>query len=151
MTTTTTLYRFYDDTGALLYVGISKHALRRLTEHQTGQPWWSEVARSTMEHFDTREEAAEAELVAIRTEGPLFNIAGATLPGRCRLKPTSVELERLGDWCDVCAEIGADDPTRTPAVVIRESNATLRADYVCEVCGHRWPSWWAIDVMRGRI
>lgn len=71
---TTTLYRFFDRHDRLLYVGIAGNPARRHHEHSKSKPWWGEVARSTMEHFPTREEAAVAEVAAIRSESPLHNV-----------------------------------------------------------------------------
>jgi len=73
----TTLYRFFDADDRLLYVGIAGNPGRRFHQHANGpdgKPWWSHVARSTMEHFDTREEAAAAEVAAIVTERPMHNV-----------------------------------------------------------------------------
>ena len=72
--TTTTLYRFYDDRDRLLYVGISGNPARRHHEHSKEKPWWTEVARSTMEHFESRWAALDAERDAIHAEKPLYNI-----------------------------------------------------------------------------
>lgn len=71
-----TLYRFYDADGRLLYVGISLSVFQRWQQHSSDKPWWEHIYRGELEHFDTRTEAAEAELCAIRTEDPLFNVAG---------------------------------------------------------------------------
>lgn len=71
----TCLYRLYAADGALLYVGISRSALRRLGQHLAEKPWAEEVARTTVEWFDTREAAAAAEVAAIVTERPRHNIA----------------------------------------------------------------------------
>lgn len=78
----TSLYRLYGADGALLYVGISTRPFQRVREHSKGQTWWTEVASQTFEHFPTREEAAAAELDAIRTENPQHNIAGRERPWR---------------------------------------------------------------------
>lgn len=75
-TTPTTLYRLYDEGGDLLYVGISTRPLQRVREHSKGQTWWTEVASQTFEHYPTRQAAADAELDAIRTEHPRYNIVG---------------------------------------------------------------------------
>lgn len=72
-----TLYRFYDATDRLLYVGISEHGPERWADHRRSKRWWEDVVRSTMETFPTRAEAAAAELAAIRTEDPAYNVAGA--------------------------------------------------------------------------
>jgi len=70
------LYRFYDRTDALLYVGITMNFPGRMGSHQGGKPWWSQLHHMTAEHFDTRAEALAAETKAIREEKPLFNVAG---------------------------------------------------------------------------
>ena len=68
-----TLYRFFDGSGTLLYVGISCSALRRFLEHKNEKSWWPEIARSTLEHFDTRQQALDAEKAAIQKEKPKYN------------------------------------------------------------------------------
>lgn len=71
----TTLYRFLDHDGQLLYVGITDVGPARWRSHQAGQPWWRDVAEVDLVHYDTREEARAAELDAIRREAPLHNKA----------------------------------------------------------------------------
>jgi excisionase family DNA binding protein len=73
----TTLYRFYDADGRLLYIGISGNPGRRFDQHAQEKNWWVLVARSTMEHFPGRRAAERAEAAAIVREQPLFNIAGS--------------------------------------------------------------------------
>lgn len=67
------LYRLYDASNRLLYIGIAENPGRRWDQHATTKPWWPQVAEKTVEWRDTREEAAAAEAEAIRTELPLFN------------------------------------------------------------------------------
>lgn len=86
--TPTTLYRLFDAAGDLLYVGISTRPMQRVREHSKGQTWWTEVASQTFEHFPTRPEAATAELAAIRTENPRYNVAGA------KVSPMQAQRER---------------------------------------------------------
>jgi hypothetical protein len=81
----TTLYRFFDGAGRLLYVGISGELPKRLTTHNRRQPWWRKVARSTYEHFETREAAREAERKAIRGDHPRFNRADVVPPAQLPL------------------------------------------------------------------
>lgn len=78
MSEPTMLYRFYDEVGALLYVGISARGPRRWSEHAKNRPWWHEVRSSTIEHFLTRQDALLAEGVAIRTEKPRYNKQGTS-------------------------------------------------------------------------
>lgn len=70
----TYLYRLWDETDRLLYVGMSKSAIHRLHEHLTEQPWAEQVAKQTIDRYATREEAARAEADAIRSEAPLYNV-----------------------------------------------------------------------------
>lgn len=72
----TQLYRHFDSDGALLYVGISLSAIRRLCEHRQS-PWTDNIANVTVEKFNSLEAAREAERAAIRTEKPRHNIAMA--------------------------------------------------------------------------
>lgn len=73
----TALYRLYDEGGQLLYVGISNDPDHRWTQHATDKPWWSLVSQRTVEWHPNRGEAEKAERAAVKTEGPLYNSAGA--------------------------------------------------------------------------
>ena len=66
------LYRHYDATGRLLYVGISEAFARRTQEHIFSH-WYLQISRIEVERFPTYEAAAEAELRAIKSEQPLYN------------------------------------------------------------------------------
>lgn len=68
------LYRFFAADESLLYVGITCDVGRRWDRHSRDKPWWTEMARSTVEHFDTREAVLAAEEAAIRAEKPRYNI-----------------------------------------------------------------------------
>jgi Arm DNA-binding domain/GIY-YIG catalytic domain len=68
------LYRFYDPTCDLLYVGQSMPIIKRFKKHATEKAWWKEIYQIIIEPFATREEALEAERVAIKTEHPKYNI-----------------------------------------------------------------------------
>lgn len=70
-----TLYRLFDSDGQLLYVGCSTYPTLRISAH-AGREWWSGVARATFEHYDSHDEALEAERRAIATEDPKHNIMG---------------------------------------------------------------------------
>lgn len=77
--TKTALYRHFDSSGKLLYVGISLSAVHRLSRHGSS-PWYADIARVDIQHFETRADAMEAELIAIKTENPLFNKMHAAKP-----------------------------------------------------------------------
>jgi hypothetical protein len=68
-----TLYRHFNSSGVLLYVGVSEKALARLQEHSRKSEWYQDITTITLQHFPTRREAETAELEAIKTENPLYN------------------------------------------------------------------------------
>lgn len=71
---TVQLYRHFDKDQTLLYVGLTNDVFRRLSEHKLGTRWFEQITHVSVEHFDTREEAQQAETKAIETEAPLHNL-----------------------------------------------------------------------------
>jgi hypothetical protein len=90
----TAVYRYFDATGCLLYVGASHDPDGRHEYHQRFQPWWPDVdpSRTRVEWFPTRQKALSTEALAIRTENPLHNSAG--VPGVRR--PSTAKAQRTG-------------------------------------------------------
>jgi hypothetical protein len=68
------LYRFYDNLGELLYVGITADFDNRAKEHQSQKTWWPEVARSRIEHVASRRELLALERLVIIRERPRYNV-----------------------------------------------------------------------------
>lgn len=71
----TFLYRLYDQTGDLLYIGITRDPNARFKAHEVHQPWWGQVASHRIEEIDTHA-AHRIERELIRAEQPRYNIAG---------------------------------------------------------------------------
>ncbi len=69
------LYRFYDASGVLLYVGITADPGVRFKKHRGDKAWWTEVANIRIAKHPTRTAVLAAERRAIREERPLWNIA----------------------------------------------------------------------------
>lgn len=70
----TALYRYFDAADDLLYIGISKNPDARWAAHRYwGRRWPSLVASRRDEWFDSRPEAEDAEVAAIKAEKPRFN------------------------------------------------------------------------------
>ncbi|WP_422744399.1 GIY-YIG nuclease family protein [Micromonospora sp. WMMD754] len=69
------LYRFFDDRGMLLYVGVTGALKTRMQSHSRGR-WWDHVdhSRTKLEWHWTREGALRAERAAIQAEKPIWNI-----------------------------------------------------------------------------
>jgi len=72
----TFLYRFYDDAGVLLYVGVSQRPFQRFAGHDRSAKWITQAAACRLERFPTRSEALRAETLAIWSEQPIHNIQG---------------------------------------------------------------------------
>ena len=68
-----TLYRHFDSTGKLLYVGIARNWIARLEAHQ-GSVWFKRITEVRLQHFEDEAGARLAEEMAIRSERPLFNV-----------------------------------------------------------------------------
>jgi hypothetical protein len=70
---TASLYRHFNASGDLLYVGIAICPFKRLKAH-TRSIWYSEVRTVTIELFASKELARDAEREAIKKDCPLFNV-----------------------------------------------------------------------------
>ena len=69
----TTLYRYYDNDGHLLYVGITGDNTKRQSQHRRKSFWFGEIYSASFEHFNNRHEASQAEVAAIQSERPRYN------------------------------------------------------------------------------
>lgn len=67
------LYRYFDEDGSLLYVGVSYSAVKRLVGHKGAANWTSEIRSITIEKFEDRDLALRAESIAIKDEAPRHN------------------------------------------------------------------------------
>ena len=78
----TAVYRFYDGEGRLLYVGVTKEPEVRFDTHkrERAETWWPLAVRHTIEWFDDRQAAAQAEVDAITNEAPLHNVSSIPAP-----------------------------------------------------------------------
>lgn len=68
-----TLYRYYNSSNILLYIGLTNKMSRREYEHSLESPWYSQSSYVTVEHFEDAREAAHKENIAISLENPLYN------------------------------------------------------------------------------
>lgn len=105
----TALYRHFDAAGGLLYVGISKDAGRRISEHSKSD-WFDAVERVEVEFYPTRDAALAAEKTAIRTERPAHNktvggmrraVSGGATPLAQVLGETGLSQKQFGDLVGV--------------------------------------------------
>ena len=73
------VYRAYDAEGVLLYVGSSNHPPQRYEYHRQHSPWWLFKAEIREQEYPSLTDARTAELVAIETEHPRWNVVGRSV------------------------------------------------------------------------
>lgn len=122
----TAIYRHFDADGRLLYVGLSKNPFKRQMFHLYRAHWFYEVASISIEWFDTKSAARDAEERAIRAEAPLFNRVHA---GNCAARKVDYGLDPAG-------------------AVIRASGGFARVAEICD-CQLSWVLRWTYPEHRG--
>lgn len=70
----TAVYRAYNAEGRLLYVGMSRNSDLRMYQHGRGSYWHADMADVDIRWYPDRATARAAELDAIVTEWPLWNV-----------------------------------------------------------------------------
>lgn len=71
------LYRHFDAAGVLLYVGITVDVHVRTRTHAKLAEWAPQAAAGTVTWYPSEAAARAAELEAIKSERPLWNLLGA--------------------------------------------------------------------------
>lgn len=151
------LYRFYDATGALLYVGITADPGARWRKHAHDKPWWHQVAHITLEAHPDRAAVLTAERAAIRRERPLHNIVHnrdaqplrtlvetndlmlAITGAQPATGPFGTHASHMPDDChDRCVQAG------TYRIYYPHKWRRGTAHYICER-GHYWTCGWGHD------
>lgn len=140
------LYRFHSDTGELLYVGITLNPTGRWRQHRRHKPWWTEIARITIEQFPDRTSALLAETNAIHDEHPKYNIAQNPTPPATTQRPTTI-AEILGSpWGGKASDMPDDCHDHCVKVGVFATYYPYEwwegmAAYQCEA-GHVWTCSW---------
>lgn len=70
------VYRAFDASGRLLYVGCTVELESRLKAHSSSAQWWLFHDRVESEWFSSHDVALEAEAAAIHAEHPRWNMQG---------------------------------------------------------------------------
>lgn len=68
------LYRHFDKSGNILYIGVSVSILHRILQHRNNSTWFPGTGNITIEEFPSRSLAEQAERIAIRKEQPPHNV-----------------------------------------------------------------------------
>jgi predicted GIY-YIG superfamily endonuclease len=90
------LYRFFDEAGELLYVGVTMNPAARWKQHSQDKSWWTSVANITVEPHRDRKAVLEAEALAIKTEHPRYNVVHSLVTSQPQL--------RASWYCVTCME-----------------------------------------------
>lgn len=135
MNTHHALYRFYDQTGALLYVGITSDPGARWPKHRRDKPWWHDVATITVEVHPDRDTVLAAERTAIVNECPRYNIVHNSGAGLRRDEAPVVDIDMPDDCHEQCVPAGRE------AIYLPHRWANGQALYQCDR-GHQWTCWW---------
>jgi prevent-host-death family protein len=111
------VYRFWDASDTLLYIGMTEDPDTRFGNHESRKAWWPDVARKTIEWHDTRELAEAAENEAIRTEHALYNVTGSPwAPKPRKLDEHEVTIsEARANLTEIIEKVRW---ARTPAVIV---------------------------------
>lgn len=92
------VYRFYAADRQPLYIGITTGSAVRWYGHRRESEWWPLAEFVAVSFYDSYEEAAKAEMAAIRAERPRFNRQG--------MKPRMQCLIKFGDGAEsIAAEL----------------------------------------------
>lgn len=81
------VYRAYDESDELIYIGSTKNVATRVGQHQSVTTWWTtEVARIEVDIYPTIEQARAEERKMIETTAPRRNITYSKInrPTRAR-------------------------------------------------------------------
>jgi hypothetical protein len=88
----TAVYRLYDASDELIYVGITNNPPQRWRLHAYDKPWWTQVVTREVEWHSTRAGAEAAERQLISAHRPVCNIDGGQ-PERGKPGSTSGHLQ----------------------------------------------------------
>jgi hypothetical protein len=73
MSTPTSVYRYFDLEGRIIYVGVTSRGPQRQAQHAVTAEWWPHVSAQDVEHLSTREAALKREKWLIERHRPPFN------------------------------------------------------------------------------
>jgi len=146
------VYRLYDTDDVLLYVGMSNDPPRRWSGHvNEGKTWWADVARKTVEWYESQDDALTVEAEAIWAEHPLHNTA--PMPRREGPLPTPIDDPTDGPTYQVAPPFQvSDEGDRLGLGVTQEMADRLAAldEYYDQACATSKDRGFIIPLVRPR-
>ena len=155
------LYRFYDEAGVLLYVGITADPGTRFKQHRGDKEWWTQVVNIRIEKLPTRAAVLAAERKAIREERPLWNVAHNEAAAAVRNPRGDIHdhhgrliASALPQWCELAARhpqlLAVEQYIKDIGdMYIREFTYARNARSDAYVCGHAF--WYGVGNARDLI
>lgn len=95
MTANISVYKCFDEDGALLYVGVGDTALVRIKSHQKEKAWFDEVVNITISKYEDRATALAEEIRSIREDKPVFNKLGKENCARVYMETYKLFMRRM--------------------------------------------------------
>jgi predicted GIY-YIG superfamily endonuclease len=77
----TVVYRAFDVSNTLLYVGVTCDITHRIYNHRTKSAWFGSADYVEFDVYPTKRKALDVEQDTIKTMSPLFNVIGAPKNG----------------------------------------------------------------------
>ncbi len=88
------VYRMYDSNNELLYVGCTKNLLARIGSHQSDKEWKYDIKNITLEYFDNRLDALNAESKYQKNENPKYSIPSSI----AKKETVKYKINLILDW-----------------------------------------------------
>lgn len=138
------LYRHYDKSGTLLYIGISNSVFTRLSGHKHSSSWIKDAVRMDTEYFKDKPTAEIEEALAIKRERPKFNIKHnnpslKSVTANKKIVKKEISEWRYSSFCDLtdnekkifiaCATVA----NRIDGKVSLDGRVTISASYFSEL------------------
>lgn len=92
------VYRCFDASGRLIYIGSSGDLEQRLAAHAASSWWYSLADRVDIEPYPTIAAARAAEFAAIKSELPAFNCRHTGPAAQIRLRLTDADRATCRAW-----------------------------------------------------
>lgn len=146
------LYRFYDQAGSLLYVGITRNPPARFRDHARDKDWWLDVVDIKLEHYSSRTGLRQAEQAAIIVEHPRYNVVHNQKRGRKAhgspglfepqygngYKYSQSQAQQFKDCCSQCMSEHGDLSSHVPiGLDVNRRAKSVTAEFRC-TRNHRW-------------
>ena len=100
---TSAVYRIYDHSGDLMYLGLSDKPKQRVSHHRFHKPWGYFMEAYKVREYSTRERAAAVERRAIAILRPRFDRSNNTRDPRPEVHRPFQTLDKIFEGAETCS------------------------------------------------